>query len=204
MDVGKVEGQSSEVWDQRLRDLVEYLRGSLPTLFAPDDDTAVVSGREMMAVLSELEDEFALGSKNSFQMLLGVGWRIEAIMDPVIDSKMEVFMKRLEFADPEYSGVDGSVVVDWLSVAPLFDGNLGALRDMSGMMVTALLNYTMWINPDWLSMFTSLSLNLPQVTEYLMGMTGFLLLFIYIQIVEEGKYPEVRFVPADSSPDEII
>lgn len=204
MDEDGVKGQSAEVLDQRLRDLVGYLKSSLPSLFTLKDDTAMVGVREILAVLSDLEDEFTPGSEHLPLLLVQIGRRIEAIMDPVVEAKMQVYMKRLEFSDPDYDGVDGSVVISWMSVAPLFDGDLGVLREMSGMMVTALLNYTMWINPDWLTMFNSLSRNLSQVMEYLMGMTGFLLLFIYIQILEEGNYPVVMFVPADSSPDEII
>lgn len=204
MDEDGVKGQSAEVLDQRLRDLVGYLKSSLPSLFTLKDDTAMVGVREILAVLSDLEDEFTPGSEHLPLLLIQIGRRIEAIMDPVVEAKMQVYMKRLEFSDPDYDGVDGSVVISWMSVAPLFDGDLGVLREMSGMMVTALLNYTMWINPDWLTMFNSLSRNLSQVMEYLMGMTGFLLLFIYIQILEEGNYPVVMFVPSDSSPDEII
>lgn len=191
--------ESAEVVDQRVRDLTMYLKNNLPEMFNATGDTATIKSSNMKVVLMELEDEFGTNPHHRMALAVHIGNTVSDLMNTVIDRQLEIKSKKAHIEDPEFEGWRGTLDVDWLSIAPIFGGELGVLRDVAGLLVISTLNNHQWDDPSWLNMFIRMSSTLGPFTEYMYGMYGFLLLYIYIEVLNDN-YPSIEFIDKDPLP----
>lgn len=189
--------ESAEVVGQRIRDLVEHVKDNLPMFFTNSDRVAV-SAKDLLLVLGELDDEFSYSYTHRVMLMALMCRRIADVLQPAVDATAMSEMNRADALGEEVhvdddGMVSGSVEVRWDSLFPDLPGNLGHLLALAASPVMAYLNATLWEDPSWDTIAEELTLNLDPLLENFYGAVGFLLIIVYVRVLEDKLFPKMTY-----------
>lgn len=180
--------ESPEVLNQRIKDLCAFVRASIPGMFEVKPVAVPVGAIQML--LAELDTEFASEDPHHGSVLVNfMAIQIAAEVYPVANHVVE-------HAFDNDEDEEGSVVVAWTDMIPIFEGDLGVLQKLAGWAATSVLNGTLWTDTSWEIVANGMTDSLSTVFDYFYGMFGLVVLFLYIQIVQKKKLPMVAYIPA--------
>lgn len=191
--------ESKEVVGQRIRDLCEFVKGTLPTLFSGATQ-APLHKKELMMVLQELDQEFGYSQLHRMSLMSLMAVKISKVVSPAADSAAVSEMNRMDPSSEEVEemmeedgSIHGSLEILWDTLLPDLSGDLGQLMDLAGIPVTCTLNSFLWEDPSWDTVAENLIDSLDPVLELFVGMVGFNMLIIYIQIMDNKSLPKMTY-----------
>lgn len=180
--------ESMEVLEQRIKDLCAFVKVSLPGMFEDKPTTVPVGAITML--LAELDSEFTSKDPHHGSVLVNfMALKIAAEVYPFANQTMEN-----AFANDEDQ--EGSVVIAWTDIVPIFEGGLGVLQRLAGWAATSVLNGSVWSDTSWEIVANGLTDDLSTMFDYFYGMLGLVVLFLYIRIIHEKKIPKVVYIPS--------
>lgn len=185
--------QSREVVEQRVGDLVDYLKSSLPSLFG-EETSVSMSRQDLILVLTELTSEFDEDIPHFVSSMEYMGTRIENIMDAVVNAAGESKRAELRADGDDFENYQAVVFeVVWSSILPSFSGDVEVLREVVLLGLIPVMNGYLWENPNWENYgYDHVGLMKNLFDDLYMGMYGFLALILYIHITTQKIYPDIN------------
>lgn len=193
-ELGGVIPESAEVITQRIKDLSNYLRWSLPEVYGPDAarTKTAVDQEKVDIILFELNEEFTSDLLHrSLMIAYLVSLTKSVVSQEVIDKLSEKAQDMSDTDDEEWEDFEISASVRWGELIPEFRSNgRDAPSALAKAHVMGMLNYYT-DDETWEKIEAVLGERLSETFPQYWGFVGMYLLGSYIQVVIDKKVPTI-------------